>query len=210
MDYLSNKFNFKNDFLFKTSIDCFGAHQNRIYVGKIDFINSQNNSVLIDSGFPSGIMCFLYELKLKAPREISDLTNRYNYIKKLSTFKFKIIGLQTFFDNQVLIKKHYISHITLFNYILNKQNDNKKFYLKGRVLNITKGGYSIGLCGYVGFLPNSHCFYSNKIGSIIGVYVLSINKASNTLIVLSQKRLEKNLERQLWKLSSQFSFIKRL
>ena len=209
---MTNKFNFKTQLLFKKSLICFGSLNSRIYKGKINTINLQTKSLLLDCGYPFYVTCFLDELALPITLQNLPLLNIYNNIKKFSIFQFKIFASEEFFANQLLIKPYFISHVYFLNYILKKQTSVKKFYLKGRILNFTKGGYSVGLCGFVAFLPASHVNsnYLNCVGSILAIYIVSINIVNNSIVVvLSQRKLEKLLERKLWKLSSRFMFIKK-
>lgn len=209
---MTHKFTLKTQLLFKNSLLCFGFLKSRIYEGKIHTINLQTNSVLLDCGYPLYVTCFLDELSLPIAYKNLTLLTIYNKVKKFSIFQFKILGSDQFFANQFLVKQYSISHVYFLNYLLKNQTTSQKFYLKARILNFTKGGYSVGLCGFVSFLPSSHVYlnYLNYVGTVVAVYIVSINIINNSVVVvLSQRKLDKLLERQLWKLSSKFMFIKK-
>jgi ribosomal protein S1 len=204
-----HKFNSNTYKLFKNSITCFGPLQKRIIEGKIDVIISKDKLVFIDFGFLNEIESFLTELSLRIP-EFFCLTTKCNFIKKFSSFEFKVVVLQSFFLNETIIKKHYFLNFNVFLFIFLKQKQKKKRYIKGRILNLTKGGYSIGVCGFVGFLPNSHTLLklSKSIGIINSFYIITINKKKKNFI-FSQRRMEKILKRRLLKLSSRLMYLEK-
>ena len=72
----------------------------------------------------------------------------------------------------------------------------KNLLVKGRILNVVKGGFSVGLSGIVDFLPNSHLVKGKSpthkhwlertkpfIGSILDFRVLKMNPLRRNIIV---------------------------
>jgi small subunit ribosomal protein S1 len=72
----------------------------------------------------------------------------------------------------------------------------KNLLVKGRILNVVKGGFSVGLSGIVAFLPNSHLVKGKSpthkhwlertkpfIGSILDFRVLKMNPLRRNIIV---------------------------
>jgi small subunit ribosomal protein S1 len=72
----------------------------------------------------------------------------------------------------------------------------KRYLVKGRILNVVNGGFSVGLSGIVAFLPNSHLVRGKSpthkhwlertkpfIGSILSFKVLKMNPARRNIIV---------------------------
>ena len=72
----------------------------------------------------------------------------------------------------------------------------KRYLVKGRILNIVKGGFSVGLSGIVAFLPNSHLVKGKSpthkhwvertkpfIGSILAFKILKMNPARRNIIL---------------------------
>jgi DNA-directed RNA polymerase subunit E'/Rpb7 len=193
---------------FKNSIICFSPQKKRIIEGKIDIITFYNSSVYIDFGFRAEIESFLSELLLRIPSFLS-ITAKCNFLKRSSLFEFKLIALQSFFLHEIIIEKHYLINFNLFIFLFSKQKMNKKRYIKGRVLNLTKGGYCIGISGFVGFLPNSHTFLKLKkvVGAKNNFYIIKIDKKKQSF-VLSQRHLDKIVKRRLLKLGSRINFLK--
>lgn len=86
----------------------------------------------------------------------------------------------------------------------------RKRYVKGRLLNLTRGGYCIGIFGFIGFLPNSHTFL--KISKSIGVknnfYIIKIDNNKKSFII-SQRHMDKIFKRRLLKLGSRLTYLKK-
>ena len=70
-----------------------------------------------------------------------------------------------------------------------KEKFELKSFLKGRILNITKRGFSVGIGGIVGFLSSNNTVKVNKDKSVI-VYIESIN-SNQGIISFSQKNIHK-------------------
>ena len=197
MNNKTHKFNNQAHINLKKHIITYTPLKEQIIEGNIDLINASNNQLLVDFGFRTNIEVFSSELQLRVPLSLS-LTKKCNYIKKFSQFNFKLTVLQHFFLNEILIQKHSWLNFMLLVKVFKKQKNTKKYQLKGRILNETKGGYAIGFTGLVGFLPKSHAFLrsTKRIGLGTSFYIISVNKSKKTFLV-SQRRIGKILKRRL-------------
>lgn len=173
--------------------------------GKLHVCKFSNNLFFIDFGYKYEIEIFGYELNLRLSK-LTSIIKQCAFIKRYSVIHFKIIVFHTFFLNNfdIKTKKLKLSTKILF-YILLKQK-RKKIFLKGRTLDIIRGGYSVGICGYIAFLPKSHAFFK-LLGKITFFYLLSVNFARKSFVV-SQKYINKTIKRRLLKLGSRLIYIK--
>lgn len=173
--------------------------------GKIHVCKFSNNLLFIDFGYKYEIEIFSYELNLRIPKPNS-ITNQCSFIKNYSFVQFNIVVFHTFFLNNftIKIKKEKLSTKILF-YILLKQKQ-KKIFLKGRIIDIIRGGFSVGICGYIAFLPKSHSFFK-FLGKLTFFYLLSVNFVRKSFVV-SQKNINKTIKRRLLKLGSRLVYIK--
>jgi hypothetical protein len=192
---------------FKGSISFFSP-QKIIIEGKVNLITFYNNLVYIDFGFRTEIEPFLSELLLRIPSFLS-IRSKCNFLKIFSSFEFKVIVLQSYFFHETIIKKYYLIEFNLFIFLFLKQKINKKRYIKGRILNLTKGGYCIGVCGFVGFLPNSQTFLKLKksVGIKSSFYIIKIDKKKQSFVI-SQRRIDKIIKRRILKLGSRLIYFK--
>lgn len=197
MSSKTHKFNNQAYINFKKNIVTFAPLKEQTIEGSIDLINASNNQLFIDFGFRTNIEVFSAELQLRLPLVLS-LTKKCNYIKKFSQFNFKLTVLQHFFLNEILIQKNSWINFMLLVKLFKKQKNTKKYQLKGRLLNETKGGFAVGFAGLIGFLPKSHAFIrsTKKIGFGTSFYIMSVNKSKKTFLV-SQRRIGKILKRRL-------------
>lgn len=214
----NNKFVTKTFLNFKKSIRCFNPLQKRTILGKIHFVRLLNNLLFIDFGFKQEVECFTHELNLRIPNKLS-LKEKCNYIKSASFIEFKIIFLQSFFFNKILIKKiQKIMNLNAFRdifYIDIKKNRyrkkrrqlKRKVLIKGRFFNPIRGGFAIGVFGHIVFLPLSHAVFK-CFGQLTLFYFLFIDFEKRNIIV-SQKKITSLLKKQLEKLGSRF-IIKKL
>ena len=79
-----------------------------------------------------------------------------------------------------------------------------KYFIKGRLLNVSQRGFFIGACGVVGLLPLNSGVKINHDKTIV-VYVESIN-FNRKIINFAQKGAFKKAQRVLFKLSSKLLF----
>lgn len=86
-----------------------------------------------------------------------------------------------------------------------KEKFELKTFIKGRLLNTVKRGFSVGVSGVVAFLPLSSVIKVNKDKSGI-FYIESIN-LQEEIVVLSQKNVHKKTHKVLLKLASRILFI---
>jgi len=207
IDFKIHKFNSKLYTSYKDSTRYLIPKAPQLVEGVVDAFTAHNDSILIDFGFKREVESVSSELTPYLSNSIS-LTEKCNHIQKLNSFEFKILVLQHFFLNETLIKKRFFINFNILFWLLSRE---KKRYLKCRILNVIKGGYSVGVGGFVGFLPYSCAFlnFSKKIGSITICRVTAINKNKERFVV-SQKRIDTILKRQLVNLSSRLCTIKKL
>lgn len=201
-----SKFITKTFKTFKKSVRCFIPLQKRTIQGKIHFVTFSNNLLFVDFGFKYEIESFENELKLCIPNDLS-LKEKCNYIKTLSFIEFNIIVLRNFFLNKILIEKRKNNlDFKIFSFVFflqqKRKSKQKRYYIKGRILNRIKGGFAVGISGYVGFLPLSHGLLKN-FGRITLFYILSID-LEKSILVVSQMKINGILRRQLKKLGSRF------
>ena len=182
-DFKLKKF-YKDAFVnFKTKMNCFELFSDRIIEGNI---YQFENSSIIDIGFKYLIetenLLTNKTINLKVLRlesRLNDLHCDYNKFKSELVFK----------SNWCLIKRALIS----------------KCFLRGRVLNPIYNGFSIGVWGFVGFIPKKYSII-NKCNIRSVFVVISIDYLKNTF-VLSQNKIDKTCPRTLSRLSSQLSYI---
>jgi len=168
---------------FKSKLSCFALFNNRIIEGNV---YSFKNFSIIDVGFKylttteHSLVVSTISLKiLKLESILNDLHFDYNRFKNDLALKL----------NWSLIKKAFIN----------------RCFVKGRILNPIYNGFSIGICGFVGFVPRKHSI-ANKC-NLRSVYVImSIDYLKNTF-VLSQNKIDKTSPRILFRLSSQLAYI---
>lgn len=202
------KYSYKTLKLFKSSICCFIPLTKRLIIGKIHVINFSNDILFLDFGFKHEAEIFKNELQLRI--SIQSLKETFNFMKPTSMVQFNIITLETTFFNKVFIEKQKnIIDLKLFYFILLLQNKNKQFkhYIKGRFLNVIKGGYAVGLCGYIAFLPLSHALFK-KFGLMSLFHLLTID-IEKQIFVVSQSKIDTLLRKQLKKLKSRFFILKK-
>ena len=77
--------------------------------------------------------------------------------------------------------------------------------MKGRLLNGTKRGFSIGVAGVVGFLSVNNTVKINKDKTAI-LYIDSINM-NQGIVSFSQKNVHKKTNKVLLKLASRIVFV---
>jgi ribosomal protein S1 len=173
--------------------------------GKIYVCKFSNKLFFIDFGYKYEIEIFSHELNLRLP-VLNSITKQCNYVKKYSSIQFNIMVFHNFFLNNfdIKTKKLKLSTKILF-YILLKQK-RKRIFLKGRIIDIIRGGFSVGVCGYITFLPKSHAFFKS-LGKLGFFYLLSANFARKSFIV-SQRHIHKTIKRRLLKLGSRLVYIK--
>ena len=186
-----NKVNFKsqNSSLksLKSSLACYDVSENRFFESRIKKIG---NNTLLDFGLKHTLRSYNSKLELKS----SSLT-----ISRLKNFETPY--------NDILCDFEAYRKIQLNNELLNlfKEKFNSKSFLKGRLLNGTKRGFSIGVAGIVGFLSLNNTVKINKDKTVI-LYVDFIN-INQAIINFSQKNIHKKTNKILLKLASRIVFI---
>ena len=175
----------KNDIQqFKLYLNCFSLFENRI----IDSIKFHlNNYIFVDVGFK-------YTIKLS-----SDVYLKYHTL-------LKFIRLETLFNDSLIDFSNTKNSITRrLNWSIIKKAFNIRCILPGKVLNPIKNGFSIGILGFVGFMPKKYAIdNSSSLKSIFIINSIDIFKKTFTV---SQKQIDKITFRVLFKLSSQISYI---
>lgn len=175
----------KNDIQqFKLYLNCFSLFENRI----IESINLQfGNYIFVDVGFK-------YVIKV----------NIKNYSKYHTLLKF--IKLETLFNDSLIDfsnTKNSISRKS--NWSVIKKAFKLRCILPGKVLNSVKNGFSVGIFGFIGFMPKKYALDNNLSSKSIFI-VNSVDVLKKTFVV-SQKQIDKTTFRALFKLSSQISYI---
>jgi len=168
---------------FKNNINCFTLFSDRIIEGNVYRFK---NFSIVDIGFKylitseESFLTNTISLKvIKLESILNDLHSDYNKFKNDLVFKF----------NWSLIKKAFIN----------------RCLLRGRVLNAVYSGFSVGVWGFVGFVPKKYSVV-NKCNVRSVFVVMSIDYLKNTF-VLSQNKIDKTSPRILYRLSSQLAYI---
>ncbi len=183
-NYLTNRFFFKNTNDLKNFMNCFALFKSRFIEGQILHIK---NLYILDIGFK-------YSLDLCK-----------NYSNKNIIF-LKLKKAETLFNNFSISELDLLAdYIYKFNWIIIKKIFQNKYLVLGRFLNIVHGGFSIGICGAIGFLPKKFFVISNK--NMVSIFsIINLNLIKKTFIV-SQKHINKIVARTLFKLSSKIMYI---
>jgi len=171
----------------KSSLPCYGASEHRFFESQFKINGSH------------AIFDFGHKHKLKVPNlKIKD--------KKLSLGVSKVKDFETPY-NDILCDFDSYRKIQTDKELLGlfKEKFELKSFLKGRILNITKRGFSVGIGGIVGFLSSNNTVKVNKDKSVI-VYIESIN-TNQGIVSFSQKNIHKKTHKILLKLASRIVFI---
>lgn len=175
----------KNDLKqFKFYLNCFSLFDNRI----IESVNFQfGNYAFVDIGFK-------YIIKMNIEPHLQYYT------------LVKFIKLETLFNDSLIdfsITKNNISR--KFNWSIIKKAFNTRCILPGKILNPIKNGFSVGIFGFVGFMPKKYAIENNS--SLKSVFIVNNVDIFKRTFVVSQKQIDKTTFRVLFKLSSQISYI---
>nr|YP_010577923.1 ribosomal protein S1 [Cryptomonas pyrenoidifera]UZP15143.1 ribosomal protein S1 [Cryptomonas pyrenoidifera] len=187
--FLSNPNNllkfFKNDIQeFKNSLNCFSLFEDRITEGA-NF--ELSDSISIDVGFK-------YIIKIKKG-------SSHNYYTLL-----KLIKLETLFNDSLIDFSNSKNNLNKkSNWLIIKKAFDIKCFLPGKILNPIKNGFSVGVCGFIGFMPKKYALdsYSN----LKSVFIINNIDVLKKTFILSQRQIDKTTFRVLFKLSSQLSYI---
>lgn len=175
----------KNDIKqFKLYLNCFSLFDNRI----IETINFQfGNYAFVDVGFK-------YIIKM----------NTDAYLKYHTLVKF--LKLETLFNDSLIDFSNTKNNISRkFNWSIIKKAFNTRSILPGKVLNPIKNGFSVGIFGFVGFMPKKYAIDNNS--SLKSIFIINNVDVLKKTFVVSQKQIDKTTFRVLFKLSSQISYI---
>lgn len=167
---------------FKLSIHCFALFENRFVEALI--YNNKNESY-IDFGFK-----YLNTINLEN--------------KKTKYLVFKTILLKNLYNDISLNHTNYKNDFVYsFMWSILKKAYKYKCILKGKILNSIRFGFSVGICGLIGFLPKKH-FLSRSNISLFSVMSLDLLKKT---FILSQRDLNRFCTRVVFKLSSKIMYI---
>lgn len=171
----------------KSSLACYDVSENRFFESSI---KKSGSNTLLDFGLKHTLKSHNSELELIS--------------SNFTTLRLK--NFETPY-NDILCDLDDYRKIQVNNKILNlfKEKCDSKSFLKGRVLNGTKRGFSIGVAGIVGFLSINNTVKINKNKTVI-LYVEFIN-INQGIISLSQKNIHKKTNKILLKLASRIVFI---
>jgi hypothetical protein len=183
-NYLNNRFFFKNISNLKNFINCYILFKNRLLEGQI--LNLGTTTIL-DIGFK-------YTVDL------------HKYYSNGDYLFLKLNKSETVFNDFCLNHLNlYANYIYKFNWVIIKKIFQNKYLVLGRFLNIIRGGFSIGICGIIGFLPKKCFVFCNcKLVSAFSITNLNLIKKTFTL---SQKHINKIASRALFKLPSKIIYV---
>ena len=175
----------KNDIeQFKSYLNCFSLFENRI----TDSIHFQfDNYALVDVGFK-------YIIKIDI-----DTYSKYHTL-------LKFIKLETLFNDSLIDFSSTKNSITRkFNWSIIKKAFNARCILPGKVLNPVKNGFSIGIFGFIGFMPKKYAIDNNP--PLKSIFIINSIDIFKKTFIVSQKQIDKTTFRVLFKLSSQISYV---
>lgn len=207
-----NKFINQTYQAFKKSSLCFSPLQNRTVQGKAHFIMFSNDLVLVDFGFKSEVQFLTNELHLHVYK-LRSFREKISHIQKYAIVEFNILTLQSSFFRDVSIQsqKRVIDFKFFQLYFVQQQQKKikrKSPSVKGRLLNSIRGGFSVGICGYIAFLPLSHSLHKD-FGKMSLFHILAINPERSTFVV-SQKKMDKILRERLKTLGSRLAYVQKI
>lgn len=168
---------------FKMILNCFILFESRVTEA---LVYNFRNSSTVDIGFkyllPVNKKLLTDTILLKVVKLESILNSTHSdYCNFKDNQGFKL--------NWSLIKKAFVN----------------KCILKGKVLNQIYNGFSVGICGFVGFLPKK-CSAMTK-NSLNSIFVISSIDHLKNSFVLSQNRIQKASLKILFRLSSQILYV---
>lgn len=172
---------------FKSSLACYDVSESRFFESSV---KKKNDSILLDFGLKHKIRCDDLRINLKLSNPI---------ISKLKDLETPYNDILCDFDAYKKIR----SNNELFKVF--KEKLTSKSFLKGRLLNSTKRGFSIGIAGIVGFLSINNTVKINKDKTAI-LYVESVNM-NQGIFSFSQKNIHKKTNKVLLKLASRIIFV---
>lgn len=172
---------------FKSSLACYDVSESRFFESSV---KKKNDSILLDFGLKHKIRCDDLRINLKLSNPI---------ISKLKDLETPYNDILCDFDAYKKIR----SNNELFKVF--KEKLTSKSFLKGRLLNSTKRGFSIGIAGIVGFLSINNTVKINKDKTAI-LYVESMNM-NQGIFSFSQKNIHKKTNKVLLKLASRIVFV---
>ncbi len=180
-----SKFNKNSLFFFKSYQSCFTSFNNRIFESFIYFLKYR---CFLDLGFNT-----LIEYK--------------SIINYKSILLLKVINTKTLFEN-ILIYSFLNQNKLIYDciwYFIKKCYFNGCF-LKGRILDTLENGFSVGICGTIGHLPqnDSVLIDSNKNLKTNLFYIISIDFTKKTYILSQENVLQqsKNIFLKLLKIKN--------
>ena len=118
----------------------------------------------------------------------------------------KFIKLETLFNDSLIDFSSTKNSITRkFNWSIIKKAFNARCILPGKVLNPVKNGFSIGIFGFIGFMPKKYAIDNNP--PLKSIFIINSIDIFKKTFIVSQKQIDKTTFRVLFKLSSQISYV---
>lgn len=179
-----SKYTLYSNSQFKSSMHCFALFENRFVEA---FIYNYNKVSYIDFGFK-----YLNIINLKN--------------KKIKYLIFKTMFLKNLYNDINLNCVNYKNDfVHSFMWSILKKAYRYKCILKGKILNSIRFGFSVGICGLIGFLPKKF-FLSKNNSSLFSISSVDLLKKT---FILSQRDMNKFCTRVVFKLSSKIMYISR-
>lgn len=171
----------------KSSLSCYGISENRFFESELKL---SHNSIIFDFGHKHKLKTFDLNFQLNESNIV---------ISKIKNFETPY--------NEILIDFEAYRKIQINSELfkLFKEKFESKSFLKGRLLNSFKKGFSIGVSGIVGFLSTNNAIRIKKDKTTI-LYIESLN-LNQGIINFSQKNIHKKTHKVLFKLASRIMFI---
>tara|TARA_B100000780_G_scaffold267345_1_gene224322 strand:- start:122 stop:814 length:693 start_codon:yes stop_codon:yes gene_type:complete len=172
---------------FKSFLPCYGAGENRFFESHPNFSGEQ------------AILSFGYKHEIKTPRSDLKFDSSSNVVYKITDFETPYNEMSADVEPYRKIR----TENELFK--LFQEIFESKTFLKGRLLNTAKKGFSVGACGLVGFLPSTNVVQVEESKTMI-LQIESVNLRQG-IVSFSQKNICKKTHKVLAKLASKISFI---
>jgi len=172
---------------YKFLLPCYGVSENRFFESNMKY---SYNNMKFDFG---------YKHKVKTSELKYQITSNNLIICKITNFETPYNEVSIDFESYKRIQtNNELSKVF-------KEKFNLKTFFRGRLLNNTKRGFSVGTYGLVGFIATCSLLSTNQNKTVI-LYIDSIN-SNQEIVSFSQKNIHKRTHKVLLKLASNIIFV---
>ena len=172
---------------YKFLLPCYGVSENRFFESNMKY---SDNNLKFDFG---------YKHKVKTSELKYQITSNNLIICKITNFETPYNEVSIDFESYKRIQTNdELSKVF-------KEKFNLKTFFRGRLLNNTKRGFSVGTYGLVGFIATCSLLSTNQNKTVL-LYIDSIN-SNQEIVSFSQKNIHKKTHKVLLKLASNIIFV---